>query len=99
MSQASGYSNDSASEGSLSPEIGISEKSDLETSDLETNENWYLRQTSSICTRTLSGYAIPPCDNGRMLALVHGKGNMLYALGDNVGAAKAFEDAILIGSG
>lgn len=46
-----------------------------------------------------SGYAIPPSDNGRMLALVHGKGNMLYQLGDNTGAAKAFEDAILIGAG
>ncbi|KAL6715714.1 hypothetical protein ACLMJK_006675 [Lecanora helva] len=46
-----------------------------------------------------SGYAISPVDNGRMLALVHGKGNMLYQLGDNTGAAQAFEDAILIGSG
>lgn len=46
-----------------------------------------------------SGYAISPSENGRMLALVHGKGNMLYQLGDNAGAAKAFEDAILIGAG
>ncbi|KAI9864970.1 MAG: hypothetical protein M1824_004068 [Vezdaea acicularis] len=46
-----------------------------------------------------SGYAIPGSENGRMLALVHAKGNMMYALGDNVGAAKAFEDAVLIGSG
>ena len=46
-----------------------------------------------------SGYAISPSDNGRMLALVHGKGNMLYQLGDNAGAAEAFEDAILIGAG
>lgn len=46
-----------------------------------------------------SGYAIPPSDNGRLLALVHGKGNMLYQLGDNAGAAQAFEDAILIGAG
>ncbi len=46
-----------------------------------------------------SGYNISPSDNGRMLGLIHGKGNMLYALGDNAGAAKAFEDAILIGSG
>ncbi|EAU37503.1 conserved hypothetical protein [Aspergillus terreus NIH2624] len=46
-----------------------------------------------------SGYAIPGTDNGRMLALVHAKGNMLYALGDNVGAAAAFEDAILIAGG
>lgn len=47
----------------------------------------------------LSGYAIAPSDNGRMLALIHGKGNMLYQSGDNAGAAKAFEDAILIGAG
>ncbi|CAK37011.1 uncharacterized protein An01g04760 [Aspergillus niger] len=46
-----------------------------------------------------SGYAIPGCDNGRMLALVHAKGNMLYALGDNAAAAVAFEDAILIAAG
>ena len=46
-----------------------------------------------------SGYAIPGSDNGRMLALIHAKGNMLYALGDNAGAAKAFECAVLIGIG
>ncbi|CAI6231723.1 unnamed protein product [Periconia digitata] len=46
-----------------------------------------------------SGYAIPGADNGRILALVHAKGNMLYALGDNAGAAKAFENAVLIGAG
>ncbi|WEW58751.1 hypothetical protein PRK78_004219 [Emydomyces testavorans] len=46
-----------------------------------------------------SGYAIPGSDNGRMIALIHAKGNMLYALGDNIGAAAAFEDAILIGAG
>ena len=47
----------------------------------------------------LSGFAIPESDNGRILALIHAKGNMLYGLGDNIGAAKAFEDAILIGTG
>ncbi|KAJ6175436.1 hypothetical protein N7485_002350 [Penicillium canescens] len=46
-----------------------------------------------------SGYAIPGSDNGRMLALIHAKGNMLYALGDNAGAASAFEDAVLIAAG
>ena len=46
-----------------------------------------------------SGFAIPNTDNGRMLALIHAKGNMLYGLGDNIGAARAFEDAILIGTG
>ncbi|KAJ5498663.1 Tetratricopeptide-like helical [Penicillium expansum] len=46
-----------------------------------------------------SGYAISGAENGRMLALVHAKGNMLYALGDNAGAAAAFEDAVLIAAG
>ncbi|KIX01852.1 uncharacterized protein Z518_09579 [Rhinocladiella mackenziei CBS 650.93] len=46
-----------------------------------------------------SGYAIPGADNGRMLALIHAKGNMLYALGNNHGAAAAFEDAVLISTG
>ena len=47
----------------------------------------------------ISGYAIPPSENGRVLGLIHGKGNMLYALGDSVGATKAFEEAILLGAG
>jgi predicted O-linked N-acetylglucosamine transferase (SPINDLY family) len=46
-----------------------------------------------------SGYAVPGADNGRMLALVHAKGNMLYALGQNHAAAAAFEDAVLISTG
>ena len=46
-----------------------------------------------------SGYNIPTSDNGRLLALIHGKGNVLYQSGDNDSAAKAFEEAILIGSG
>jgi tetratricopeptide (TPR) repeat protein len=46
-----------------------------------------------------SGFAIPGSENGRVLALIHAKGNMLYSLNDNRGAAAAFEDAILIGAG
>jgi tetratricopeptide (TPR) repeat protein len=46
-----------------------------------------------------SGYAIAGPENGRMLALVHAKGNMLYALGDITGASRAFEDAVLISAG
>lgn len=45
------------------------------------------------------GFAIPGADNGRILALIHAKGNMLYSLGDNQGAAAAFEDAILVATG
>ena len=46
-----------------------------------------------------SGFSIPGSENGRMLALVHAKGNMLYALGDIDRASKAFEDAVLISAG
>ena len=46
-----------------------------------------------------SGFAVPGCENGRILALVHAKGNMLYALGDISGASKAFEEAVLISAG
>lgn len=46
-----------------------------------------------------SGFAISGNDNGRILALIHAKGNMLYGLGDNGGAARAFEDAVLIAAG
>lgn len=46
-----------------------------------------------------SGYAIPGHDNGRMLALIHAKGTMLYGLKDVGGAAEAFEEAVLISAG
>jgi tetratricopeptide (TPR) repeat protein len=46
-----------------------------------------------------SGYAIPGAENGRILQLIHAKGNMLYAMGDNMGAAKAFEEAVMVGVG
>lgn len=46
-----------------------------------------------------SGYAIPGSDNGRILSLIHAKGNMLYSMGDNMGAAKTFEDAVLLAVG
>jgi tetratricopeptide (TPR) repeat protein len=46
-----------------------------------------------------SGFSVPASENGRILALVHAKGNMLYALGDIDGASKAFEDAVLISTG
>ena len=47
----------------------------------------------------ISGFNIPASDNGRMVALIHAKGNLLYALGDNLGAAKSFEDAIMVSAG
>jgi tetratricopeptide (TPR) repeat protein len=46
-----------------------------------------------------SGFSVSGSENGRILALVHAKGNMLYALGDIDGASKAFEDAVLISAG
>lgn len=46
-----------------------------------------------------SGYAIPGNENGRMLLLIHAKGNMLYALKDIDRASEAFEEAVLISTG
>ncbi|ELQ43638.1 UDP-N-acetylglucosamine-peptide N-acetylglucosaminyltransferase [Pyricularia oryzae Y34] len=46
-----------------------------------------------------SGYMIPGHDNGRMLLLVHAKGNMLYALKDIEKASEAFEEVVMIAIG
>lgn len=46
-----------------------------------------------------SGFSVAGFQNGRVLALIHAKGNMLYSLGDVEGASRAFEDAILISVG
>lgn len=46
-----------------------------------------------------SGYMIPGHDNGRMLALVHAKGTMLYSLKHIERASEAFEEAVLISIG
>ena len=46
-----------------------------------------------------SGYAISDSEVSRLLQLIHAKGNMLYAMGDNVGAAKSFQEAVLLGTG
>lgn len=84
----------------LSLNAPISERPKYEKFDLESIPGRQFSCKSSIPARFgSSGYAIQPSDNGRLLALVHGKGNMLYTLQDNAGAAKAFEDAILIGAG
>ncbi|KAI0197450.1 glycosyl transferase family 41-domain-containing protein [Xylaria flabelliformis] len=47
----------------------------------------------------LSGYSVPASENGRMIALIHAKGNMLYALKDIDQASDAFEEAVLISTG
>lgn len=91
---------DSAGEDSLSSSIPFSERSDFGISDREgLDEGTFSSRCLASSGFGSSGYAILPSDNGRMLALIHGKGNMLYAIGDNAGAANAFEDAILIGAG
>lgn len=46
-----------------------------------------------------SGYCVPGSENGRVIALIHAKGNMLYALKDIDRASKAFEEAVLISAG
>ncbi|KAI5919089.1 glycosyl transferase family 41-domain-containing protein [Camillea tinctor] len=46
-----------------------------------------------------SGYCVAGSENGRVIALIHAKGNMLYALKDIDRASEAFEEAVLISSG
>ncbi|GAB1314100.1 protein O-GlcNAc transferase [Madurella fahalii] len=46
-----------------------------------------------------SGYAIPGSENGRMILLIHAKGNMLYALKDIDRASEAFEEVVTISAG
>lgn len=46
-----------------------------------------------------SGYNIPGSENGRMLLLLHAKGNMLYGLKDVDRASQSFEEAVLISTG
>ncbi|KAK8101159.1 tetratricopeptide [Apiospora kogelbergensis] len=46
-----------------------------------------------------SGYRVAGCENGRIIALIHAKGNMLYALKDIDRASDAFEEAVLISTG
>ncbi|KAI5856648.1 glycosyltransferase family 41 protein [Durotheca rogersii] len=46
-----------------------------------------------------SGYSVPGNENGRIIALIHAKGNMLYALKEIDEASEAFEEAVLISAG
>lgn len=46
-----------------------------------------------------SGYRVPGSENGRIIALIHAKGNMLYALKEIDRASRAFEEAVLISTG
>ncbi|KAJ2986267.1 hypothetical protein NUW58_g5110 [Xylaria curta] len=47
----------------------------------------------------LSGYSVPASENGRVIALIHAKGNMLYALKEIDQASDSFEEAVLISTG
>ncbi|KAG6084347.1 hypothetical protein E4U31_006599 [Claviceps sp. LM219 group G6] len=46
-----------------------------------------------------SGYSLPGVDNGRILALVHAKGTMLYGQNEIEQAFEAFQEAVLISVG
>jgi predicted O-linked N-acetylglucosamine transferase (SPINDLY family) len=98
-------SESSGSNSSRSPAISaVSEQSDKFSYDFDTDGESFAVDLHDMagCTEPgfgSSGFAIPGSDNGRILALIHAKGNMLYGLGDNVGAARAFEDAVLIATG
>ena len=96
---------ETSSEKSRSPSVSTLETSDKMSFDFDIDDDHLMGDkregdgSRSQAGFGSSGFAIPGAENGRMLALVHAKGNMLYGLGDNTGAAKAFEDAVLIGAG
>ncbi|KAK4147103.1 glycosyltransferase [Dichotomopilus funicola] len=46
-----------------------------------------------------SGYRIPGSENGRMVQLIHAKGNMLYNLKDIDRASEAFEEVVMMSAG
>lgn len=46
-----------------------------------------------------SGYRIPGSENGRMILLIHAKGNMQYSLKDIDRASEAFEEVVMISAG
>ncbi|PYH82926.1 UDP-N-acetylglucosaminyltransferase [Aspergillus uvarum CBS 121591] len=98
---ASETESDAESRASSASDLGSYEKATFDYDDDFSRSVTTIRGPADAKTAGFgsSGYSIPGCDNGRILALVHAKGNMLYALGDNVGAAAAFEDAILIAAG
>ncbi|PHH58781.1 hypothetical protein CDD81_4586 [Ophiocordyceps australis] len=65
-------------------------------------DSWLTTQHESRVERKdygSSGYALPATENGRLLALVHAKGTMLYNLKQVTKAAEAFEEAVLIATG
>lgn len=94
-----------ASGSTVSQPLSISEVSDRPVFDYEAGNERRSRggledlPRSELPGFASSGYAIPGSENGRMLSLAHAKGNMCYGLGDNLAAAKAFEQAVLIAAG
>ncbi|KAL4797500.1 glycosyl transferase family 41-domain-containing protein [Aspergillus venezuelensis] len=97
---ASETESDADSRVSSASDLGSYEKAAFDYDDDFGRPSFANRQSGESATGYgSSGYSVPGCDNGRILALVHAKGNMLYALGDYVAAAAAFEDAILISAG
>lgn len=95
--QTNGIRRSRSDSSSTSP--SISDVSDKPVFEYDTDTD--MGDTPQLKQREIgtSGYAIPDSDVGRLLQLIHAKGNMLYAMGDNVGAAKSFEEAVLLGTG
>lgn len=96
---------ETSSEKSRSPSLCTSEASDKINFDFDGDDDNLIyghREVDISKSHSgfgSSGFAIPGSENGRILALLHAKGNMLYALGDNSRAATAFEDAVLVAAG
>lgn len=84
---------------SSSSNVAIAPDTKFDYEDMNHEYIFGKRQQLTRTTPCVNCFMIPGSDNGRILALIHAKGNMLYTLGDNIGAAKAFEDAVLLSAG
>ncbi|KAK4242504.1 glycosyltransferase [Achaetomium macrosporum] len=72
---------------------------DLESTDSPEQRFASMAEDSKAPGFGSSGYRIPGSENGRMVLLIHAKGNMLYSLKEIDRASEAFEEVVLISAG
>ena len=63
---------------------------------LQSRAKYEAQRQSAYGNQTNFRYSHLSRDNGRLMALIHAKGNLMYNLHDQFGAAKAFEEVVLI---
>ncbi|TWU74730.1 hypothetical protein ED733_005495 [Metarhizium rileyi] len=86
---------------STQPKVPPCKPENAKTSAEPGAQSHFLREAHSVDTTGFgsSGYLLSGIDNGRILALVHAKGTLLYSRKDTSGASEAFQEAVLISLG